>query len=138
MNKLTNRFKWARTHIVNESVKRVAEVTGITRSLIDDLETDVKNKKRGVSYITVMKLAEHYGVSMDWLCGYLPFEKWSIKKDARIATEYTGLNSNTITTLNTIHEATNEKNVLEWNTFFFAMCRMHIIILFQMKMLVIF
>lgn len=67
-----NRFKLARTDFNKngpQSVKKVSDETGITRSLIDDLETDV-GKLRGVSYLIVGKLADYYGVSADYLLGF--------------------------------------------------------------------
>lgn len=69
--KTKNRFKLARTKYNKngtQSVQKVAAETGITRSLIDDLETDVV-KPRGSSYLIVAQLAEYYGVTVDWLIG---------------------------------------------------------------------
>lgn len=69
--KEANRFKLARTQHNQhgtQSVKEVANVTGITKSLIDDLESTA-GKPRNVSYLKVKTLAEHYGVSSDYLLG---------------------------------------------------------------------
>lgn len=66
-----NRFKLARTKYNqhgSQTVKAVSDATGITKSLIDDLETTVP-KERGTSYIKVAILAKHYGVSADYLLG---------------------------------------------------------------------
>ena len=95
MEKQENRFKWARQNIKKESVKTVSNNTGITRSLIDELETNA-GKERGVSFLKIKVLAQYYGVSVDWLLGLLPFENWSLKADARIAEEYTGLGSKAV------------------------------------------
>ena len=95
-----NRFKWARENLKHENVQTVAKKLEIPRSLIDEIESD-KPQKRGVSYLTVKKLADYYGVSMDWMCSEdLPLEQWSLKKDARIAAEYTGLSSAAVEILN--------------------------------------
>lgn len=45
----------------------VQAATGVSASLIADLENDEKDRK--VNYIDVAKLAKHYGVTADWLCG---------------------------------------------------------------------
>lgn len=65
-----NRFQQARTlynQHGSQTVKQVAQDTGITPSLIDELESNTS--KRGVAYQKVLTLAEHYGVSLDWLLG---------------------------------------------------------------------
>ena len=72
MVKLTRgeRFKDARvTHNVhgNQTTREVAQATGITASLVNDLEND--NSNRSVGYDKIVKLAMHYGVSTDWLLG---------------------------------------------------------------------
>ena len=103
MSESVNRFKWARENLKKMNVQTVAKELEIPRSLIDEIESD-NPKKRGVSYLTVKKLADYYGVSMDWICGEdLPLEEWSIKKDVRIATEYTGLSSIAIESLNRLN-----------------------------------
>ena len=73
MERSENRFKLART-VYNQhgkqSVKTVSEATNpsISKSLIDDLESNV-GKKRAVSYLTVKQLAQYYGVTSDYLLG---------------------------------------------------------------------
>lgn len=75
-----NRFKRARTELNKngrETVNEVARSVGVSHSMISELEDDGprydKDKKlkkpRGISYLTVAKLAEHYGVPTDYLCG---------------------------------------------------------------------
>ncbi len=72
MHKLSRgeRFKDART-IHNQhgkqTMKEVEERTGVSASLIKDLEDDAST--RSVGYEKVSRLAIHYGVSIDWLCG---------------------------------------------------------------------
>ena len=86
-----NRFKLART-LYNkngkQSVKTVSDETGITRSLIDDLETSV-GKPRGVGYMFVAQLAKHYGVSSDYLLGLSDVPTTDM--ELRAVCEYTGL-----------------------------------------------
>lgn len=72
MKKLTRgeRFKDARTvHNIHgsQTMNAVQESTGVSASLIADLENDEKSRK--VNYIDVATLAAHYGVTSDWLCG---------------------------------------------------------------------
>lgn len=62
------RFKDARiVHNQNgkQTMKEVEHDTGISASLIKDLEDD--SSTRGVSFEKVAKLSHHYGVSSDWL-----------------------------------------------------------------------
>lgn len=101
MDKIKNPFKEARTKYNqhgNESVKTVAEKTGITKSLIDDLEA-TSGKKRGVSYLIVAQLAKYYGVPADYLMG-LP----TPDLDMMTMREYTGLSEETIEYLHRIKD----------------------------------
>lgn len=63
------RFKDART-VHNQHGKQtmddVQNATGVSKSLIADLENDKKDRR--VNYVDVAKLAKHYGVTTDWLC----------------------------------------------------------------------
>lgn len=70
----------------HQSVKEVSEATGITGSLIDDLEATA-GKKRGVSYIKISTLAKHYGVSTDFLCG-MTINPYSCKTGRTIQDEF--------------------------------------------------
>ena len=66
-----NRFKCARTKYNQhgpQSVKDAAKETGVTGSLIDDLESSV-GKRRDVGYSKIIALAKHYGVTTDYLLG---------------------------------------------------------------------
>ena len=66
-----NVFKLARTKYNQhgpQSVETVVKLTGLSKTMIDDLESSV-GKKRGVSYLKVAELAKHYGVSSDYLLG---------------------------------------------------------------------
>ena len=72
MHKLTRgeRFKDARLDLNKngkQSMKTVADATGIAASLLKDLEDDDNN--RSVGYDKIAVLAKHYGVSSDWLLG---------------------------------------------------------------------
>ncbi len=99
-----NRFKWARQNIKHESVKTVAEKTGISRSLIDDLETNAGGK-RNVGYLNIKRLAQYYNVSVDWLLEMLPFENWSIDADKKKAAVVTGLTDAALSKLSEFVEA---------------------------------
>lgn len=93
---MENRFKEARTKYNQhgqQSVKDVSQMTGITGSLIDDLESNV-GKLRDVGYLKVRKLAEHYGVSSDFLLGLS--DTPSVKEDIQVVCKTTGLTENAI------------------------------------------
>lgn len=108
-----NRFKLARTkhnQHGKQSVKTVSEKTGITRSLIDDLESSIK--PRQVSYMRVAQLADYYGVSMEYLSGISPVPTSDL--DVMAICKYTGLNSSAIETLHRISNSddTRDRNPL--------------------------
>lgn len=109
---MLNRFKEARTTLNkhdHESVKEVSKATGITSSLIDDLETDkttwekYHKSPRDVGYSKIKTLAEHYGVSTDYLLGLS--DQPTRDAQAAGAAEYTGLNNANVTRLHAIVEA---------------------------------
>lgn len=67
------RFKSARVDYNQhgkQTMSVVQSATGVSASLIADLENDEKDRR--VSYIDVATLAKHYGVTTDWLCGLAP------------------------------------------------------------------
>lgn len=95
---MTNRFKEARTKYNkngHETVKEVSKATGITSSLIDDLELDkatwtrLHKSPRDVGYSKIKILAEHYGVSADYLLELSDYP--TLDAQAAGAAEYTGL-----------------------------------------------
>lgn len=93
---MENRFKVARTlHNQHgpQPTKNVASMTGITKSLIEDLESNV-GKPRNVGYLTVRKLAEHYGVSSDFLLGLSNTP--SVKEDVQAVCKTVGLTETAI------------------------------------------
>ena len=99
---MESRFKRART-IHNrhgaQSTQEVAKETGITKSLIEDIESTV-GKPRNVGYLTVKKLAQHYGVSTDYLLGLT--DTPSTKEDIQATCKTTGLSTSVIEWLKTI------------------------------------
>lgn len=91
-----NRFKEARTkhnQHGQQSVKEVAQMTGISGSLIDDLESNV-GKPRDVGYSKIRKLAEYYGVSSDFLLQLSATP--SVKEDIQVVCKTTGLTEKAI------------------------------------------
>lgn len=69
-----NRFKLARTKYNKhgyQGVPTVEKQTSVSHSVINALEITLQPpaKPRETSYLTVKKLAEHYGVSADYLLG---------------------------------------------------------------------
>ena len=91
-----NRFKLARTKYNQhgpQSVKEVSEITGVTGSLIDDLESTAW-KRRDVGYSKIVKLANHYGVTSDYLLGLATTP--SVDEDIQAACKTTGLTEEAI------------------------------------------
>lgn len=93
---MENRFRKART-VYNQhgaqSTQEVAKETGVTKSLIEDIESTV-GKPRNVGYLTVKKLAQHYSVSTDYLLGIS--DTPSTKEDIQAACKTTGLSEDAI------------------------------------------
>lgn len=93
---MENRFKQARTvynrHGV-QSTKEVEKATGVTKSLIEDLESNV-GKRRNVGYLTIKKLSEYYGVTSDYLLGLTNTP--TIDAKFRAICDYTGLSSRVV------------------------------------------
>lgn len=93
------RFKDARTvHNIHgkQTMNAVQEATGVSASLIADLESDERSRK--VNYMDVAKLAKHYGVTLDWLCG--------LSEDHHVnpcASSELGLSEKSIYFLNNLH-----------------------------------
>lgn len=107
-----NPFKLARTEHNQhgfQSVKTVAHVTGISKNMIDDLESEVGGK-RGVSYIKVAELAKHYGVSSDYLLGLS--KSPSTDPNIRAIKKYTGLQDGSIKMLHNISQSATGKNAI--------------------------
>lgn len=97
---MENRFKKARTEHNQhgpQSTKEVAQATGITKSLIEDIESTA-GTPRNVGYLTVKKLAQYYGVSSDYLLGLSGTP--SVDEDIKVVFKITGLSEKAINTLN--------------------------------------
>ena len=71
----------------SQSMDEVYSATGISQSMIKDLEDDEKN--RSVGYDKIAILARHYGVSSDFLLGLSPYP--TVEKDLEYICKYTGL-----------------------------------------------
>lgn len=102
---MENRFKLARTlhnQHGSQSTKEVECESGITKSLIEDLESNA-GKPRNVSYLKVKRLAEHYGVSSDYLLGLSSTP--SVNEDIQVACKVTGLSGEAIHCLQDIASA---------------------------------
>lgn len=66
----------------------------------------ISNYRRGIADPTMdnlIKIAEHYHVSVDWLLGRLPKENRSTNADVRSVSDYTGLSSAAVETLHYWH-----------------------------------
>lgn len=106
---MENRFKQARTKYNRhgaQSTKEVEKATGVTKSLIEDLESTVY-KRRGVSYLKVKKLAEYYGVSSDYLLELSSTP--SVKEDEQMVCKMTGLSAGSVQCLNRLTTIAEEK-----------------------------
>lgn len=84
-----------------QSVETVSKETGISASMINDLESNV-GKKRGASYLKVAQLAKYYGVSSDYLLGLTDIR--STNPDIKFLSEMTGLSEQCIENLKIIHD----------------------------------
>lgn len=80
-----------------ETIKMVAAETGLSPSLISDLEND--DKKREVSYTKIATLAKHYGVSADYLLGLEEYH--SSDPDIKNMVKYLGLSEDSLTNIHT-------------------------------------
>ena len=99
---MENRFKRARTKYNRhgaQSTQELAKETGVTKSLIEDIESTI-GRPHNVGYLTVKKLAQHYGVSADYLLGIS--DTPSTKEDIQTACKTTGLSTSVIEWLKTI------------------------------------
>ncbi len=102
------RFKDARTvHNIHgkQTMNAVQEATGVSASLIADLESDERSRK--VNYMDVAKLAKHYGVTLDWLCG--------LSEDHHVnpcASSELGLSENSIYFLNNLRKIETSLNII--------------------------
>lgn len=93
-------FKDARTKYNingNETFRQVSAATGITVSLLEDLEN--YKKDRQVAYQKIAMLAKHYGVSTDYLLGLSDCP--AVDDKAKAACEYTHLSAKAVKSLNT-------------------------------------
>lgn len=109
---MENRFKDARTRYNQhglQSTKDVAGEAGITKSLIEDLESNVGNQ-RNVGYLTIKKLAQYYGVSSDFLLGLSNTP--STKEDIRAACKTTGLSDTAIKAIRSMGDIKFKDKVL--------------------------
>lgn len=94
------RFQAARKDINKhgkQTMREVQNATGVTASLIADLENDEKDRR--ASYIDVATLAKYYGVTTDWLCG--------ISEDSHptpCASNELGLSENSIYSLKALND----------------------------------
>lgn len=78
-----------------QSMEEVYAQTGVSASMIKDLEDD--DKIRSVGYDKVVILAKHYGVSTDYLLGLSSHPK--VTNDFDYVCEYTGLSKESIENL---------------------------------------
>ena len=80
-----------------QTTQEVSKETGVSVASINALE----NNDRGVSYRSVIKLAEHYGVSADYLLGFS--DAWSTEPDLQAAVDYLGYSQKTIENLKNLN-----------------------------------
>lgn len=100
------RFKDARTvhnQYGSQSMDEVYAATGVSASMIKDLEDDQKG--RSVGYDKIAALAKHYGVSSDYLLGLSPYP--TTNKDLEFVCNYTGLNEKSVKYLRSLLEIYN-------------------------------
>ena len=102
------RFKDART-VYNQhghqTMAQVHKATGVSTSLIQELEDD---SDRDFGYCKIVKLAEHYGVSIDWLLGLAPAK--TVDPEIQGVCKYTGLSEASVKYLYS-KQATNDPHI---------------------------
>lgn len=89
------RFKDARLEYNRngrQTLRAVYDATGISTSLIQELEDD--SSSRDIGYLKIQKLAEHYGVSIDWLLGLS--DVVTVSPEMSVACEITGLSETAV------------------------------------------
>lgn len=86
-----------------QSMEEVYTQTGVSASMIKDLEDD--DKIRSVGYDKVVILAKHYGVSTDYLLGLSTYPK--VANDFDRVCEYTGLSKKSVKYLSQLREMHN-------------------------------
>lgn len=100
-----NRFKLARTihnKNGNQSTDKVYKATGISKSNIEDLESNVL-APRNTGYLTIAKLASYYGVSIDYLAGLTNYP--TPETNVRAICEHTGLTEQSINLLHHLNKS---------------------------------
>lgn len=102
------RFQDARLiHNVNgkETIREVAEKLNFSKTVLEALEND--NDERDVGYSKIKILAEHYGVSADYLLGLDDFP--SIEHNNKVVESITGLSSKSVKALSFLNKTKREK-----------------------------
>lgn len=97
-NTRAERFRLARTKYNRhgeEGLRAVSEKSGISQSLIWDLEANTQD--RAVDYRKIVKLAEYYGVNVSWLLGQS--DSYSLDEDNQMVTQVTGLSADAVSIL---------------------------------------
>lgn len=79
-----------------QTIKEVSDATGIPQSTLSEIENDKREPGAGI----IKKLAEHYGVSADFLLGLSDIRTSDVTAQAVI--EYTGLSEKTVGALNSL------------------------------------
>lgn len=88
-----------------ETIREVAEKLNFSKTVLEALEND--NDERDVGYSKIKVLAEHYGVSADYLLGLDDCP--SIEHNHKVVQAITGLSPKSIKALNFLNETKNEK-----------------------------
>lgn len=102
----------------SQSMDEVYSATGVSASMIKDLEDE--RKERSVGYDKIAILAEHYGVSSDYLLGLSTYP--TTNKDLEFVCKYTGLNESSVKYLKSLLDIYNSpidpsqipKNAKRW------------------------
>lgn len=89
-----------------QSMREVSDMCGVSFSLISDLEN--YDTFRSVGYDKIIALAEHYGVSTDYLLGLSDCP--SVSADIQVAQKTIGLSIRALDSLVYIHDRTNSND----------------------------
>ena len=105
-----------------QTMRDVQNATGVQTSLISSLEDD--DSARNVGYMDIVKLANHYGVSLDYLLGQA--KSPSPNETIQGVCHYTGLSQNSIQNIRKIAYS-NHSHAVALDSFFDNFIDLHVL-----------
>jgi len=123
------RFREARLALPEgeQAMYMVEEATGISSSMISNLEND--DSTRDVGYSNLIPLAKHYKKSIDYLLGISELKE--LKDNTKVAIKTTGLNANAIAAVKKLCD-NNRESAYVVNSFLEGY-EFHVIVLYAVE-----